>query len=517
MISRRRLISNTAIATAVATTGSLASGSARALPVSPFPQGVASGDPLADRVILWTRVVPADPAHSVPVRWRIAEDEAMQKVVNGGETTALPWRDHCVKVDAAGLEPGRTWHYQFEAEGVKSPVGRTRTLPTGTVAALRFAVASCSNYPFGYFNAYASIARRDDLDAVLHLGDYIYEYAPGDYGNGSELGRAHLPAKEIVTLDDYRQRHAQYKSDPDLQEAHRLHPWITVWDDHESANNAWSDGAQNHNPDKGEGTWLDRRRSAERAYFEWMPIREQLGARGSWTYRSFRYGDLCDLIMLDTRLHGRSEQVSDRKNKAAIDAAGRSLLGTDQKAWLAEELSASRQAGTRWRVLGQQCMFGQLPDAEGFILNTDQWDGYPHDRKAVLDQLQTEKIDNTIILTGDIHTAWAMDIAHDPFKDYDPKTGAGSLAVELVTTAVTSPAPFGGGDEARKSEKTTVDALPHLHWADFLNRGYLTVTLDHERTLAEWWAVTTLTERSADAKRVHAMQTQSGRNHLENA
>ncbi len=516
MISRRRLLSNTAIASAVATTGALTSGTGHAAGAAPFAHGVASGDPLSDRIILWTRVDAVDPAKPVPVRWRIAEDEALTRVVNGGEVQALPWRDHCVKIDADGLQPGRTWYFQFEAEGIKSPVGRTRTLPVGDVTSLKFAVASCSNYPFGFFNAYAGIAKRDDLDAVLHLGDYLYEYAPGEYGQGSELGRVHSPAKEIVSLDDYRERHAQYKRDPDLQKAHRRHPWITVWDDHESTNNSWRDGAQNHNPDKGEGSWLDRRHSAERAYFEWMPIREQLGARGSWTYRSFRYGNLCDLIMLDTRLHGRSEQIADRKDKAAIEATGRSLLGADQKAWLTEELTGSKQAGTQWRVLGQQCMFGQLVDAERFILNTDQWDGYPHDRSAVLNQLKTEGINNTVILTGDIHTAWAMDITPDPFKDYDPKTGAGSLAVELVTTAVTSPAPFGAGEEAEKREKTTLDALPHLHWVDFQSRGYLTVSLSGERALAEWWAVSTLTERSVAEKRVHAMQTLNGKNHLEN-
>ena len=516
MISRRRLLSNTAIVTVAASTAGLGTGPVQASPTAPFAHGVASGDPLPDRVVLWTRITTADPDEPVPVRWLIAEDEAFKRIANAGEVRALPWRDHCVKVDATGLEPGKTWYYRFEAGGVTSPVGRTRTLPVGEVAALKFAVASCSNYPFGYFNAYACIARRDDLDAVLHLGDYIYEYAPGEYGQGSEFGRVHAPAHEIVTLDDYRQRHAQYKSDPDLQEAHRRHPWITVWDDHESTNNSWRDGAQNPNPEKGEGAWLDRRRSAERAYFEWMPIREQLGARGSWTYRSFRFGNLCDLMMLDTRLHGRSQQVADRKDKAAIEATDRSLLGADQAAWLAEELTASRLAGTRWRVLGQQCMFGQLPDAEGYVLNTDQWDGYPHARRAVLDQLRTEGIDNTVILTGDIHTAWAMDITPDPFKDYDPVTGAGSLAVELVTTAVTSPAPFGYGEEARQREQTTIAALPHLHWADFSSRGYLTVSINQERTLADWWAVDTVAERSTKERRAHAMQTRSGRNHLEN-
>jgi len=540
MISRRRLLSNSTIALVATSSGCAAANAqiststissississigstnsqARSGPGadSVFRHGVASGDPLGDRIILWTRIEASKDA-MVPVRWWIAKDEAMQQVVNGGEVTALPWRDHCVKVDALGLEPARRYFYQFEAGGERSVVGRTRTLPAATVTNLKFAITSCSNYPFGYFNAYGRIAARDDLDAVLHLGDYIYEYAPGGYGDGAEFDRTPFPAREIVTLDDYRGRHAQYKTDPDLQAAHAAHPWITIWDDHETTNNSWRDGADNHNPDLGEGTWIDRRQAGERAYFEWMPIRETLGARGSFTYRSFRFGNLCDLIMLDTRLHGRSQQVvaAEKKNRSLLDAPGRTLLGADQHAWLAEELRASKANSTQWRVLGQQCMLGQLLDAERHILNTDQWDGYPHSRAALLEQLRNEVINDTVVLTGDIHSAWALDITPDPFKGYDPSSGKGSLAVELVATSVTSPGPFGSGDDAIAAEKRTLKNHPHLHWTNFRHRGYLMLDLNAERALAQWWAVDTITEHSDKESRIHAMLTQTGRNHLE--
>ncbi len=540
MISRRRLLANCTIALAATSSGCAASslqssttpGRSGAPPHAPphakndaqtgpevgsvFRHGVASGDPLGDRIILWTRVEAPKNA-LVPVRWWIATDEAMRQVVNGGEVTALPWRDHCVKVDALGLEPARRYFYRFEAGGERSVTGRTRTLPAATVTNLRFAVASCANFPFGYFNAYGRIAAREDLDAVLHLGDYIYEYAPGGYGDGAEFDRVPFPAREIVSLDDYRGRHAQYKTDPDLQAAHAAHPWITVWDDHETANNSWRDGAANHNPELGEGTWLDRRQAGERAYFEWMPIRETLGARGSFTYRSFRFGNLCDLIMLDTRLHGRSQQVvaAERKNRQLVGTPGRTLLGADQHAWLAEELRASKANSTRWRVLGQQCMMGQLLDAERHILNTDQWDGYPHSRAALLDQLGTEGINDTVVLTGDIHSAWALDVTPDPFKGYDPGSGKGSLAVELVCTSVTSPGPFGSGDDADAAEKRTLANHPHLHWTNFQHRGYLTLDLDAQRAQAQWWAVETITRRSDQESMVHSMLTQVGRNHLE--
>ncbi len=514
MATRRSFMSTSVAAGVMAAGTNVVSGGAQAAPGTFFRHGVASGDPLSDRVILWTRVSP--PATSpIPVRWVIANDAKLEKVVNQGVITALPGRDFTVKVDALGLQPGHTYYYRFEAAGQQSPVGRTKTLPDNSVSQVRLAVASCSNLPFGYFNAYAHIAKRADLDAVLHLGDYLYEYAPGEYGNGEELGRAHEPAREIVSLADYRTRHAQYKLDPDLQEAHRQHPWICVWDDHESTNNSWRDGAENHNPELGEGDWPARKAVAIQAYHEWLPIREQPSANGPFIYRSFRFGQLADLIMLDTRLHGRSRQLDDPKDTQGLSDTRRTILGHDQQAWLAEQLRASKRHGITWRLLGQQLMFGQLLGDDGHLLNTDQWDGYPASRNAVLDQLATEEIDNMVILTGDIHTAWAMDITPDPTSSaYDPATGQGSLAVELVTTSVTSPGPSGDPAALAEREQTLVETRPHMHFVNLREHGYLLLDIDAERTRGEFWFVDSILERGGSERLAAAYVTARGANHL---
>lgn len=501
---------------AAAAAGAGVANAARPAPTAQglFRHGVASGDPLEDRVILWTRVTP-ERQQPVAVRWTIGTDERLRHVVNQGVVTALPERDFTVKVDADGLQPGRRYWYRFEADGTQSPTGRTRTLPAADAARLRLAVASCSNYASGFFNAYARIADRDALDAVLHLGDYLYEYPPDGYGTDPTLGRIHSPPREIVSLADYRERYAQYRSDPDLQAAHRAHPWICVWDDHESANNSWRDGAQNHQPE--EGAWADRKAAAVRAYHEWLPIRERPGAGGPQIWRSFRFGRLADLIMLDTRLHGRSQQVADRTDRAALEAAGRSMLGADQAAWLAEELRASVRRGSAWHLVGQQLMFGQLIGDDGAILNADMWDGYPASRRAVLDQLEAEQIDDTIILTGDIHSAWALDIAQDPFgPGYDGASGRGALAVELVTTSVTSPGPMGNAPAAdiQARERAIVQGRPHIHYVNMRDHGYLLLDLDAERARAEWWLVDSITERVAGERLGAAFVTRRGANHL---
>ena len=513
MVTRRTFLGSSAAASALV--GSQVGGAVAATDLNNrFQHGVASGDPLGDRVILWTRVS-GGADKPVAVRWVIATDQALRNVVNQGVVTALPERDHTVKVDALGLSPGRTYYYRFDADGQESPLGRTRTLPQRTVTRLRFAVVSCSNYPFGYFNAYGRVAERADIDAVLHLGDYFYEYAPNEYGNGEEFGRVHEPAHEVVTLADYRIRHAQYKSDPDLQEAHRQHPWICVWDDHESTNNSWRDGAQNHNPELGEGDWATRRAVAIRAYHEWLPIREQPSANGPFIYRSFRFGQLADLIMLDTRLHGRSRQLDDPKDTAGLADANRTILGADQQAWLAEQLRASKRQDITWRLLGQQLMFGQLLGDDGVMLNTDQWDGYPASRKAILDQLATESINNVVVLTGDIHTAWAMDIAPDPMSDaYDPSSGRGSLAVELVTTSVTSPGPTGDAKALAEREQVVMNTRPHIHYVNLREHGYLLLDIDAQQTRGEFWFVDSIVERGTGERLAAAYVTENGANHL---
>ncbi len=291
-----------------------------------FAHGVASGDPTPDGVVIWTRAAPASPdVLSIPLRWVVAEDPALETVVARGETAADVANDFCAKVDVAGLAPGRAYHYGFFAGRTASPVGRTRTLPVGRVERLRLAVFSCSNFPFGRFHAYADMAARSDVDFALHLGDYIYE-SGGERGWGwaesQANGRVHEPRREIVSLADYRARYAQYRSDPDLQAAHAATAWILTWDDHEIADNPWIHGARNHNPEEGEGSWEVRKRAALRAYFEWMPIREPAPGRAREAiWRRFDFGDLASLTMLETRLTGRHEQLDYERDLRWIETA----------------------------------------------------------------------------------------------------------------------------------------------------------------------------------------------------
>ena len=515
-ITRREFAAATVLAASAAALTRAVPGQA-ALPATDNPvfrHGVASGDPLRDRVILWSRVTPGANAAPLPVRWRIATDAALRKIVDQGEVTARPARDFTVKVDALGLEPGRTYYYQFDAAGHASPLGRTRTLPTGIVARTRLAVVSCSNLPFGYFNAYAAIAARFDLDAVLHLGDYFYEYGPSDRDKGAAPGRAHAPAHELLTLADYRTRHGQYRQDPDLQDAHRQHPWIMVWDDHESANDSWTGGAQNHNPDKGEGDWQTRKAAATRAYAEWMPIREMPDDdTGVRMFRRFAFGELADLIMLDTRLYGRDQQVAKGDLQAAADPR-RSLLGSDQAQWLARQLRTSKERGAAVRLIGQQVMFSPLLDEHRLALNMDQWDGYAASRAQVLTQLRTEKISDVVVLSGDIHSAWAFDVPLDPFAGFDPVTGKGSLAVEMVGTSVTSPGAFGSGPAAAEREVQVRKNLPHLHYVNFRQRGYLIVDVTPERTQGEWYLFDTVLTRPGVEQLGAAYANPRGANHL---
>ncbi|OJJ18836.1 hypothetical protein BKI52_25020 [marine bacterium AO1-C] len=293
--------------------------------MAPFYHGVASGDPLSDRVILWTRVTP-DTHGSIQVVWQIATDPKMQNVVNSGTLTTDEAKDYTVKVDATGLQPATTYYYHFSALGKNSLVGRTRTAPTTNVSNLRFAVVSCSNYQNGYFNAYGNIAERNDIDAVIHLGDYIYEYATGEFGYSDEIGRGHQPSNEIITLQDYRIRYSYYRLDPKLRRLHQQLPFVTVWDDHEFANDAFKNGAENHQSN--EGSWDKRKSNAFKAYFEWMPVRTNT-LQTNRIYRKISYGNLVDLIMLDTRIEGRDEQAGGglfRKSTAKkLEARAREL------------------------------------------------------------------------------------------------------------------------------------------------------------------------------------------------
>ena len=438
-------------------------------PATLFTHGVASGDPLSDAVILWTRVSP-DASAPVDVFYEVALDAAFTRRIAAGNFTTSDARDYTVKVDVSGLYPGLSYFYRFKALGVTSQVGRTRTAPVGGSRHLRFAMMSCSSLAHGYFHAYRRVAERADLDAVIHLGDYIYEYATGEYGTV----RPYEPAHEIVSLADYRMRYAQNRRDADLAEVHRQHPFIAVWDDHETANDSYVGGAENHQPE--EGSFEARKAAAAQAYAEWMPYREQVGGK---IYRAFSYGDLLELFMLDTRIEGRDAPLDDIDS----ETPERRLLGDAQEAWLRERLTSST---ARFKLVGQQVMFAQLGlGAAHTPLNLDQWDGYPSARARFLDMIEQDDIANVVILTGDIHSSWVMDVARDPYGAYDPETGEGSLMVEFVTPGVTSP-----GLPAASAEVIVNAAKmdnPHIKYANFSERGYVVLDITQARVQADYY------------------------------
>ncbi len=494
-----------------------------------FQHGVASGDPLSDRVILWTRVSVVSAKPLVPVTWVVATDPGLRQVVVRGATTTSAARDFTVKIDAAGLRPATTYYYRFNAGGAASPVGRTRTMPVGNVERLRIAVASCSNHAYGYFNAYARMAERADLDLVLHLGDYLYEYGTAEYGSL----RTPEPPTEMVTLADYRMRHAQYKRDADSQAVHRQHPFVCIWDDHEITNDAWKGGAQNHQSAT-EGAYPDRVAAGLQAYYEWMPIRQVEPDRRK-NFRSFQVGNLIDLMMLEERLSARSEQLTATiptqfgngfVQTGAFADASRTLLGTEQEAWLFNRLQTST---ARWKFLGQGVMFAQLklqgaPNAQGggVFLNTDQWDGYNPARNRVYAAIKAAgnraPVDNVVVLTGDIHSSWAADLAQDPHNrdvaagGYDPATGAGASAVEFVGTSVSSP---GVDTDSNGAIAGTLRLInPHFKYINLHKRGYMLLDVTPKRVVCEFWHIDTVSSISNLQTFAAAFEVQAGTNRL---
>lgn len=468
-----------------------------------FAHGVASGDPLPDAVVLWSRLSPAQDG-ALEVFWEVARDEGFVDRVGAGFATTDATRDFTVKIDAIGLAPATTYFYRFRALGRTSRLGRTRSAPSGAVDRLLFAVVSCQRYADGYYHAYRALAARPEIDAIVHLGDYVYEDgAPGPV-------RPHDPPHELSALDDYRRRYAQYRSDPDLQAAHALFPFVAVWDDHESANNAWRDGSSSHDPAT-EGPWGERRARAERAYSEWMPLRF---APGEPLYRALRFGDLADLLMLDTRLWGRDLQAAGRDDLATIRDPERSLLGFDQEAWLAEELRGAR---ARWKIVGQQVILspwrlgrGTLAAGGGVIANQDAWDGYPATRARLLDVIRTSAIRDVVVLTGDVHSSWAMEVTDDPDEPaaYDPETGRGSLGVELVAPGVTSRFPAPG------FETVILAQNPHVRFGEARRRGWIVLELTPERAKASWYLLEDSTQIETGAEVAATFATRAGENHL---
>lgn len=451
---------------------------------APFYHGVASGDPLTDRVIIWTRLSDYPNATNT-VDWQMATDTTFANVVGNGTASADSVNDYCVKVDVAGLQPNTYYYYRFIKDGRYSLIGRTRTLPVGDIDSLRFALMSCQSYEAGYYNAHAALVNNNDIDAVIFVGDYIYEY--GSFGDIRET----TPSYEIISLNDYRMRHAYYKLDPDLRRCMQQFPWICVWDDHEITNDGWVGGAENHT-EGAEGQWSNRRAWALRTYYNWMPVRQPDPTNEpERIYRNFKWGDLMDLIMLDTRYEGRDEQVSGPTD-AAINDPNRTILGTTQRDWLFNELDNST---SRWKVLGQQVMMAPLRIL-GQPVNVDQWDGYPADRDRVQSHIIDNNIENFVVLTGDIHTAWANDLPQNGVS-YDENTGAGSVGVEFVCSSVTS----GNADLAILNNFGTafINSLnPHMKFVDLSNHGYTIVDVNKTRTQGDYYAVGTIDTQNSD-------------------
>ncbi len=431
--------------------------------VAPFYHGVASGEPLTDAVIIWTRVTPENFNMPLPVEYKMATDSLMQNVVASGSVLTNANKDFTVKVDVTGLTPDTYYYYEFTALEANSPRGRTKTAPEEGVDSLRFAVVSCANLEAGYFNVYEAITQRNDIEAVLMLGDYIYEYEEGGYSPNGSVDRVFDPTDEIVELADYRLRYSVYHMDRSLQKCHQNYPWICVWDDHESANDSYENGAENHN--SGEGFWSDRKLAAQQAYFEWLPIREK--APGNFEiFRKFEYGGLMDLIMVDTRLHGRQEQGVNENDP------NRTMLGQDQYNWLTNQLSSSN---AQWKVLGNQVIFAPI-NIFGSPLNGDAWDGYPAERQRVLDHITTNSIENFVVLTGDVHTSWGLDI----------KNGSTNVGVEYVTPSVTSPGvPVNVGGILQIEN-------PHIKYVELTKHGYILLDVNSQRIQGDWFYVNTI-------------------------
>lgn len=510
-------------------------GAAQAMMARGFTHGVASGEPGANSVLLWTRYAAAN---DMALTAELSETADFARIAGGGTVTALGERDHTAKIIVDGLEPGRWYFYRFIApDGATSPIGRTRTLPQGPTAAFNLALVSCSNLPFGWFNAYGHAAARQDIDLVVHVGDYLYEYAPGDYPSIKQAvpGRLIQPDHEIVSLADYRLRYAAYRSDPDLARLHALFPMIAQWDDHEFTNDAWKGGAENHND--GEGEWAVRAATAERVYREWMPV-----ADSRW--RHYQVGDLATIFLPETRVTGRDKQVEiddivrDGRDPAAALKAyaegayrdpARQLMGGTQEKWLFDGLAASTRAGTRWQVCAQQIVMGSLftpPEAKdwfgadmapevrrrvesaqaaakaGLPLNLDAWDGYPAARSRLLAAAQQADAD-FVTLSGDSHNGWAFDLSED----------GKPAGIEIGGHSVTSP---GFENYTRGiSEEARVGALlgssPQLKWANTRDRGYVSVAMTPEKVTANWHSVATIRERSLALKATHSMTVQRGR------
>ncbi len=480
MTTRRQLLTATAVAAGAAV---LPGGLAEAHGRNPFALGVASGDPLPGSVILWTRLITSS-RRPVEVGWEVASDERFRRIVHRGRTLAHPELAHSVHVDARGLEPGHDYFYRFRALGELSPAGRTRTAPAAghILSRLRFGIVNCQDFQNGYWPAYSGLA-AEDLDVVLHIGDYIYEYDPSSRFADRRHTTPQTPGlDQLVTLDDYRNRHAQYKGDPALRAAHAAFPWIVTWDDHETENNYASlvdeiddSGAKKQTP----AEFARQRAAAYQAYYEHMPIRADLhpGSPDLRIFRRFDYGRLARFNVLDTRQY-RTDQPGGFPGdfglaEAGLANTGGTLTGADQERWLNQGLDCSP---ARWNVVAQQVMMSRtkFPNPTGgipaVVANLDQWDGYAPQRTRLLTHLRDARVANPVILAGDIHSTWFSELR----TDFD-RPELAPVAVEFTATSVSSDFPI-AFDAPLKALNPTLN--PHVRYFDGSRRGYLRCTVD---------------------------------------
>lgn len=434
-----------------------------------FPFGVASGDPLPDAVIIWSMLDPAAASTDSTVVWQLSEDAYFKRGLKSDTLATNRILGYSLKADVTNLSPNTTYYYRFGQSGNWSVTGRTRTAPDpDDHRAVKLAVVSCNALEWGFFNAFENIALREELNAVIHLGDYIYEYATGQYGD-TTLQRIHQPRYEVLTQADYHQRYAQYRSDPQLKAAHAAHPFICVWDDHEVANNSYGKGAENHDVCS-EGDYLSRMTAAKRVYYNWMPIREK---QSGHIYRSFSFGGLADLHMLDERLSGRDAPANSFATEVLMDSC-RSMLGTTQFDWLCGQL---RRARGKWQLLGNQVLFAPLDLSNilpQYAVNLDAWDGYAYEQKRLVDTLRQHPDKGILFLTGDTHCSWVFEIKDDQGE---------FLAHELGTPSVSS----ANYDEFIHSWDTMMVAQyrlyrdnDHLQYANIEDHGYLLLHLKAE-------------------------------------
>ncbi|KAF2433346.1 alkaline phosphatase-like protein [Tothia fuscella] len=513
-----------------------------------FTHGVASGDPYPNSVILWTRISPqlandrsnvtvegyvpfyshetekyvAASKQKICVQYQVATDKDVTKSVDSGTAYTTSDIDFTVKIEAKNLKPFTTYYYQFTVCGSsnKSPIGRTKTSPAANddTTAIGFSVFSCSQFQNGYFNAYGNSARKDKVDYVIHLGDYIYENSRGRLGSDP---RATTPSREIVTLYDYRTRLAQYRTDQDLLLSHQKFAWITTWDDHEVANNGYRDGFSNMNNTeqsfrKYGGVSVDQRKmNAVRAYFEWMDDNLRI-------WRTFSMGKLLDLVMLDTRNYDRSITTlnyNDDYISEISNDAGRSLMGSRQENWFYKTLTNSSSRGATWRIVGNQIIFSRVNISSWFgtlenPYNDDQWDGYMANKNRTLKHLYDNKINNNIFLAGDSHANWVSDLVWLDEQKYDPATGVGAIGAEFAGTAVTSSGFTGNISTTNAQSQKLVRDNSELKWNEGYYRGYYELQVSSKEVKASYFGCPTVATRNAYEIPLANFTVAAGANHL---